>query len=133
MNQIVLIRLQPPLETGRASIYHLGDSQEKVDTGPESGDVALKDYVRQRIDEELQQGNRSFVVDLALVKWVSSSEIGMMLAWYRLAANHEGQLVLANPSQSVKEVMKITKLDTVMKVFSELSDAEQHFADERSR
>ena len=128
MSRIILIRLQPPLEKGRASIYDLGDAEEKMGTGPTDNDESLKDYVRTKMEGLLEQGDRKFVIDLALVKWVSSSEVGMMLAWYRLASKYKGTLVLANLSQSIGEVMKVTRLDTVMKVFGSIPDAKKHLA-----
>jgi len=128
MSRIILIRLQPPLEDGRASIYHLKDSEEKLETGPPDSDRGLKDYIRDRMGEMLEAGDRNFIIDLALVKWVSSSDVGMMLAWYRIAAKYKGGLVLANLSQSVREVMKVTKLDTVMKVFDSIPDAKAHLS-----
>ncbi len=121
-NRIVLIRLQPPIETGRASIYYFDDREEKIDTGP-SADVALKDYVREKIEEEIAKGHRRFVVDLGLVKWVSSGDVGMMLSWYRLVTKRNGRLVLANPSQSVKEVLEVTRLNSVVTVVEGLAEA----------
>ena len=127
MSQTVLIRLQPPLETGRASIYYLADGENKIDMGPSSDTVMLKDYVLEKLEEEFNKGNRRYIVDLAFVKWVSSSDIGMMLSWYRFVKRREGELVLVNLSHSVKEVMKITKLDTIVKVFDWPADAQRHF------
>ena len=87
MGKIILIRVQPPLDAGRASLYYIGEGEheEKIGTGPDEG-VSLKDYVHGKLEEELNQGNKDFIVDLAFVKWVSSSEAGIMLSWYRLAA-----------------------------------------------
>jgi anti-anti-sigma factor len=131
MSKIILIRLQPPIENGRASLYNLGEGEheDKLDTGPEE-DVSLKDYVQKRIEEELQAGNQNFIVDLSFVKWVSSSDVGIMLSWYRVASRLDGCVVLANLHQSVREVMKITKLDTVISVFDTVALARQHFLDD---
>jgi len=130
MGKIMLIRVQPPIDAGRASLYYLGEGavEDKLDTGPDEG-VSLKDYVQKRIEEELNEGNSDFVVDLAFVKWVSSSEVGIMLSWYRIAARLDGRLVLANLHQSVREVMKITRLDTVIKVFDTTAGARQYLLD----
>ena len=122
-----MIRLQPPLETGRAGLYYLAAREQKIGTGPDSGET-LKDYVSAKITELIDAGNRSFIIDLALCKWVSSSDVGMILSWYRIAAKRDVGLVLANPSDSIKEVMAITKLDTVMKVFDRLDEARKFYA-----
>jgi anti-anti-sigma factor len=122
--RIVLIRLQPPLEKGRASVYYFSDREEKIDAGP-SPDVTLKDYICEKIDEEVTKGHRRFVIDLGLVKWVSSAEVGMMLLWYRMVTQRNGRLVFANPSPSVKEVMEVTRLDTVVTVVTDLGEAKQ--------
>lgn len=131
MGKIILIRVQPPIDAGRASLYYVGEGEreDKIDTGPDEG-VSLKDYVHGKIEEEVRQGNQDFIVDLAFVKWVSSSEVGIMLSWYRLAARLEGRLVLANLHHSVREVMKITRLDTVIKVFDTTAGARQYLLDD---
>jgi len=133
MGRIVLIRLQPPIDTGRASLYYLGEGEreDKLDTGPDEG-VSLKDYIQKRVEEEIRRGNKDFIVDLTLVKWVSSSDVGVMLSWYRVAAKLNGRVVLASLHQSVQEVMKITKLDTVIRVFDTLDGARQHLQDAES-
>ena len=127
MSKVIMIRLQPPLDKGRAGFYYLDDSEERIETGPEPG-KSLKDYVGGKMEELLNAGHRGFVLDLALCKWVSSSDMGWMLAWYRIAAKRGAALVMANPSDSVKEVMTITKLDTVMKVFDGLDQARDFFS-----
>ena len=133
MGRIVLIRLQPPIDTGRASLYYLGEGEreDKLDTGPDEG-VSLKDYIQKRVEEEIRRGNKDLIVDLTLVKWVSSSDVGVMLSWYRVAAKLNGRVVLASLHQSVQEVMKITKLDTVIRVFDTLDGARQHLQDAES-
>lgn len=122
-----MIRLQPPLETGRAGFYFFDGAEHKIETGPQSGE-SLKDYVGEKIDVLIDDGHRSFVLDLALCKWVSSSDVGMMLSWYRITAKRGATFVLANLSDGIKEVMTITKLDTVMKVFEGLDEARKFLA-----
>ena len=127
-----MIRPQSQSDSSRASLYYLDGKEEKIATGPADKSTLLKDYILEQMEELIGKGHERFVVDLKLVKWVSSSDVGMMLSWYRLAAKHSGHLVLANLSQSVREVMKITKLDTVMKVFDSLPEARSYLDDQTS-
>lgn len=132
MSKTILIRPQSPSESGRASIYYIDGNEEKIETGPPDKAMELKDYVLAQIDALVAKGHTNFVVDLKLVRWVSSSDVGMMLSWYRLATKRKARLVLANLSESVREVMKITKLDTVMKVFDGIEEAREYVEDVKS-
>jgi anti-anti-sigma factor len=127
MKDIVLIRPQPALGAAKAMVYHFGDREEKVAEGPRDPDVSLKHYVRGIIKDELTIGRRQFVLDLESVEWIDSIYVGMILAWQQLIHERDGQLVLVNPSKRSKDVLKATRLDTVLNVRDTMSDAQRYF------
>jgi anti-anti-sigma factor len=68
-------------------------------------------------------GKREIVVDLAEVSSVDAAGLGTfaLLGWW--SASQEVGLVLANPNSYVRNLLEITKLDTVLEVCS-LDDAQ---------
>jgi anti-sigma B factor antagonist len=129
MNPIVLIRLQPPLETGRAAIYYLTDHEERIDDGPTDKGVKLKEYVHEKLEEQMAKGTRRVIVDLRLIKKVSSTHVGMFLRWHRVVSAQEGEIALVNLSDQVRGVMMVTRLDTILRVFGSVAEAQSYFSD----
>jgi anti-sigma B factor antagonist len=129
MNQTVLIRPLPQATPARASIYHLGASEEKVDEGPSNRNVEFKVYLRKTIKRELSQGNRNFLLDLSSVEWIDSTYVGMILAWHQLVDAEGGKFVLYNVSDRSKEIMRVAKLNNILRAFDSRADAQRYFAD----
>ena len=69
-------------------------------------------------DEEL-----SFLLDLRSVTYVSSTGVGSLIKSYRSVLKKKGHLKLLSPSQSVRNILAISKLDGVFEIFSEESEA----------
>ena len=129
MSQTVLIRPLPETMPARATVHRLSDDQEdKIAEGPSDPNVELKHYVRRILKRELAEGNRHFLLDLASVEWIDSSYIGMILAWHQLVEEQDGEFVLVNLSKRSKDIMKVTRLDTTLKVFDSPSDAQGYFS-----
>jgi anti-sigma B factor antagonist len=127
MSKTVLIRMQPL--QGRASVGYIDDKPAEANTGSTGVGLGMDERVRGRIKEELEKGHRRFVVDLTGVRWLSSSSLGVVLAWRQIVVGKGGEFVLANPSKRVKTLVEHLKLEAIVKVFDSLSDAQQHFSD----
>ena len=69
-------------------------------------------------DDEL-----SFLLDLRSVTYVSSTGVGSLIKSYRSVLKKKGHLKLLSPSQSVRNILAISKLDGVFEIFSEESEA----------
>lgn len=127
MGQTVLIRPLPKTLPARAMVFHLGEREEKVKEGPSSPGVELKMFIRKAIGYELSQGNRNFLLDLASVEWIDSTYVGMILSWHQQVAAEDGEFVLVNLSDRSKDIMRVAKLDAVLKVFNTPTEAQQYF------
>jgi len=108
-------------------VCHLGEQEEKVKEGPSSPGDELKMFIRKAIGDELSQGNRNFLLDLASVEWIDSTYVGMILSWHQQVAAQDGEFVLVNLSNRSKDIMKVAKLDSVLKVFNTPAEAQQYF------
>jgi anti-anti-sigma factor len=130
MNRIVLIRPLPKSIPARAGIYHLNDSEEKIDEGPSKPGGELKEFVKNAIKCELAQGNRHFLLDLSSVEWIDSAYVGMILAWRQLIDAEGGRFALIRVSERSKDIMRVAKLHNVLRAFDSMAEAQDYFEDQ---
>src|SRR5437763_14102313 len=88
------------------------------------GSVMLKDTVR----ELLSKGQKRILLNLGDVNYIDSSGIGEMVSAFTTVRNQGGELKLLNLTKKVHDLMKITKLDTVVGVKEEEAAAVKSFA-----
>ena len=68
------------------------------------------------------------VLDLGSVQYLSSSALSMLLTTKSTATARGGQLCLANVGDELLEMLKVTKLDTVLRIHKSTDDAVQSLA-----
>jgi anti-anti-sigma factor len=74
----------------------------------------------------LNDGERMFVVDLVETPWASSQGIGMLISSYASVKRAGGQLVLANAVDRIKDVLTVTRLYLIFRVFHTVDEAIAH-------
>jgi len=79
-------------------------------------EVALLD----RVNEMLEAGHRVFVLNLADVPYIDSFGLGQLIAIWTSIGKKSGQMTLLEPTDHVRKLFQITKLDTVFRL-SELA------------
>ena len=75
--------------------------------------------IRDEIRDEIGQGNRKVVFNLADVSYIDSAGLGELTAAYTSVKNRDGQLKLLNLTKRVHDLMQITKLYTVFDVYDD--------------
>lgn len=65
-----------------------------------------------------------FILDLSDARYINSQGIGVLITSYTKVKNKGGMLVLFNPSEQIKKLLSITKLDSVFQVYNSLNEAE---------
>jgi anti-sigma B factor antagonist len=65
----------------------------------------------------------ALVVDLSRVPFIDSSGIAVLLEYLRDAAQFGGQFCLAAPTDHVRHVFEITRLDEAVPVFANVAEA----------
>jgi|SRR5262249_10264292 len=65
----------------------------------------------------------NFVVDLRGVTYISSTGVGSLIKCYRSVLKKKGHVKLLSPSQSVRNILTISKLDGVFEIFSDEKEA----------
>jgi anti-sigma B factor antagonist len=72
--------------------------------------------LRERVGEMLS-GSSRIVINLNGVHYIDSGGLGILVGLYVSARNRGGELKLVNPSQRVRDLLRQTKLDTVISVY----------------
>jgi anti-sigma B factor antagonist len=66
------------------------------------------------------------VIDLAETPWTNSLGVGMLMSAYSSVKKSGGDVVLANATQRIRDMLRVTRLDHVFSVHDSLSDAIEH-------
>ena len=72
-------------------------------------EVALLDLVNELLDS----GQREFVLNLADVPYIDSFGLGQLVAIWTSIGRKSGRMTLLNPTDHVRKLFQITKLDSV--------------------
>lgn len=68
--------------------------------------------LRQQIDESVMQADaRQLILDFAMVTFMDSSGIGLVMGRFRLMQENEGTVLLRNLPTPIRKVMKLAGLD----------------------
>jgi anti-sigma B factor antagonist len=91
----------------------------KIMGGPEASEINGK--INQLIDD----GKLKILIDLKEVEWMNSSGLGILIDAVTVLKNNNGALRLVNVSDRIKNLLKITKLDTVFDIRESIDDAKE--------
>jgi anti-sigma B factor antagonist len=89
----------------------------KIMGGPEATEI--NDKINQLIDQE----KLKIIIDLDGVEWMNSSGLGILIGAVTVLKNNKGKLCLINVSDRIKNLLKITKLQTVFEVCQNFEEA----------
>ncbi len=85
----------------------------------DSNSVELIDNVNERINNKLIY----CLLDLSKVRYINSSGIGLLITLVTKFRSHGGEIVLINPSDQVKKLINITKLDAIFQIVQNEKEA----------
>ncbi|HET7442970.1 MAG TPA: STAS domain-containing protein [Terriglobales bacterium] len=84
----------------------------------------LHEFIR----DLLTEGHKDILLNLRGVSHIDSSGIGELFACLTTLQNQGGALKLTNPNERVKNLLSLTKLNTVLEVIQDESAAVQSFS-----
>ena len=90
--------------------------------GPES------DEFRKIVDAAIKDEKNKVVVDMAKVRWMNISGLGMLMSALTSLRGSGGELKLANISERVRRPIQITRLDSVFDEYDSVDEAIKTFA-----
>ena len=77
------------------------------------------DQLADLVEEFLTKDELNFLLDLRSVTYVSSTGVGSLIKTYRSVLKKKGKVKLLSPSQSVQNILSISKLDGVFETFND--------------
>lgn len=75
------------------------------------------------VQNNIEAGIIRCVIDISDVRFINSSGIGILITILTKLRNKEGELVLINPSEQVKKLLIITKLNAIFNVLANREEA----------
>jgi anti-anti-sigma factor len=95
-----------------------------------SGRLVLGDesqIFRQTLKNLAGQGRKKVLLNLAGVSYIDSSGLGALVGGYTTFASHHGQVKLLNLTKTIHDLLRITKLLTVLEVHNDEAAAVRSF------
>lgn len=83
--------------------------------------------LNEKLHELIDAGKTNVVVDLAKVKFMNSSGLGMLIGGLTTIRKAGGDLRLANATDKIQSLLMVTKLITVFKNFDSVDKAVESF------
>jgi anti-sigma B factor antagonist len=74
------------------------------------------------VSDSVEEGIKVLVIDLEKVRYISSSGLGLLITLLTKMKNAGGELFLTAPSEHVKKLLIITKLNGIFKVLDSLEE-----------
>ena len=79
-------------------------------------DQAEADSLTASLEKEISEGHNKIVLDLSGLKYMNSTGLNIMINVLTKTRNSGGEAVIANVSESVKQLFVVTKLDTIFTI-----------------
>ncbi len=108
------------------TINQNGNSAIIVLKGSLLADIQTREIL-DKVSELVQEGKVNFVVDMAQLKFINSSGLGMLLTCLLKARKNRGDLILANVPEQVSNLLNITKLNSVFTIAESVNEAKEKF------
>jgi len=78
--------------------------------------VGNRQELKQKVLEELEDGERKFVIDFANTGYIDSSGLGVLVSLSKKIREQGGELRLAALNEDLRTLFELTKLDTLFKI-----------------
>jgi anti-sigma B factor antagonist len=89
--------------------------------------VGNRQELKQRVLEELENGERQFLIDFDRTGYIDSSGLGVLVSLSKKIREQGGELRLANLNEDLRTLFELTKLDTLFQISSSRDEALSSF------
>lgn len=86
-----------------------------------------QEELTKRVDDLIASGHVNFLIDLRGVSYISSTGVGSLIECYHHAERAGGKLKLLNPSQAVRQILTVSRLDSVFDMWTDEEAALRSF------
>jgi anti-anti-sigma factor len=90
-----------------------------------SGDSSIADgpILQRTVLDLINGGKRFFVLNLLNVRYLDSFGLGQIVATYQSVRGQKGEMKIVNPNPKVKDLLRYTRIDTVIQVLPSEAEA----------
>ncbi|HJU74498.1 MAG TPA: STAS domain-containing protein [Gemmatimonadaceae bacterium] len=78
--------------------------------------VGNRQELKQKVLDEIERGERKFLVDFSQTGYIDSSGLGVLVSLSKKIREHGGELRLTNLNEDLKTLFELTKLDTLFQI-----------------
>lgn len=78
--------------------------------------VGNRQELKQRVLEEIERGERRFLVDFGETGYIDSSGLGVLVSLSKKIRELNGELRLTNLNEDLRTLFELTKLDTLFQI-----------------
>jgi anti-sigma B factor antagonist len=89
----------------------------KIMGGPDASTI------NDKLHTLVEAGQTKIVADLSQVNWMNSSGLGILISALTTMRNAGGELKVAAATEKIKNLLTITKLSKVIKLYDTVNDA----------
>jgi len=87
--------------------------------------VGNRQELKQKVLDELESGERKFLIDFSSTGYIDSSGLGVLVSLSKKIREQDGELRLANLNEDLRTLFELTKLDTLFQISDSRSEALQ--------
>ena len=129
-NELIMIKHLPQKDKGgkmELNISKIGDVITIILKGRIDASVAPD--MEQKLLSLISEGSCKLVADLSQVRFISSAGLRTLVAALKEAKRGRGDLRLAGIQGQVQEVLDLTGLSTIFKIYTSAEDAARSFSE----
>jgi anti-sigma B factor antagonist len=78
--------------------------------------VGNRQELKQKVLEQLESGDRKFVIDFSDTGYIDSSGLGVLVSLSKKIREQGGELRLSRLNEDLRTLFELTKLDTLFKI-----------------
>lgn len=85
--------------------------------------VGNRQELKQKVLDELEGGERKFLIDFANTGYIDSSGLGVLVSLSKKIREQGGELRLSNLNEDLRTLFELTKLDTLFQIADSRGEA----------
>jgi anti-sigma B factor antagonist len=89
--------------------------------------VGNRQELKQQVLEQLENGDRKFVIDFAKTGYIDSSGLGVLVSLSKKIREQGGELRLSSLNEDLRTLFELTKLDTLFRIADSKEQALEGF------
>jgi len=90
-------------------------------------DAAIAGMIKAEFSIVLSEDIKRFVIDMSQVEYCDSSGLSALLLAFRILQARDGEVKIANPQKSVKTLIEISQLNSILPYYNSVDEAINNF------